>query len=73
MGALQFKVNNWQPLLQQAKSKGWIKGTNDGLAARFFAFAQNTQTNGPLPVTLGFKDGIFAVGSVPADTLSPLY
>ena len=73
MGALQLKVSNWQPLLRQAKSKGWIKGTNDGLAAGFFAFAQNTQTNGPLPVTLGFKDGIFAVGSVPADTLSPLY
>jgi len=73
MGALEMKVNNWQSLLQQAQNKGWIRSANDGLAAGFFAFAEGAQARGPLTATLGFKDGIFTVGSVPADTLSPLY
>lgn len=72
-GALQIKVADWQPLLKQAQERGWIKGADNGLAAGFLAFAGGTQTGGALSATLGFHDGIFSVGSVPADTLSPLY
>ncbi|HEY2032356.1 MAG TPA: DUF2125 domain-containing protein [Rhizomicrobium sp.] len=73
MGAVQLKVDNWQPLVQQARQHGWLKGPDDGLAAGFFAFAENAQGDGALSTTLGFKDGILFVGTVPADTLSPLY
>ena len=73
MGALQLKVDDWQPLLQQAHQNGLLKGADNGLAAGFFAFAENAQGSGTLSTTLGFKDGIFYVGTVPADTLSPLY
>ena len=73
MGALQLQVDNWQPLVQQAERQGWLKGANNGLAAGFFGFAANAQGDGALSATLGFKDGILFVGTVPADTLSPLY
>ena len=73
MGALQLKVGDWQPLVQDAKGRGWLKGPDNGLAAGFFAFADNAQGSGALSTTLSFKDGIFFVGTVPADTLSPLY
>ena len=72
-GALAMKVANWQPLLKAAREHGWIKGANDGLSASFLAFASNAQVSGALDATLGFQDGIFSVGGVPADTLSPLY
>lgn len=72
-GALQVTIANWQPLVQQAQAHGWIKGPDNGLAASFLAFAGNAQVSGTLTATLGFQDGIFTVGSVPADTLSPLY
>ena len=73
VGALQLKIDNWQPLIQQAQQQGWLKGANNGMAAGFFAFAGNAQAGGTLSATLGFKDGILFVGTVPADTLSPLY
>jgi len=73
MGALQLKIDDWQPLVRQAQQRGWLKGADNGLAAGFFAFAENAQDTGPLSATLGFKDGILFVGTVPADTLSPLY
>lgn len=73
MGALQLRVSDWQPLVQQARQSGLLKGTNDGLAAGFFTFAGNMEGSGPLTATLGFKDGVMSVGSVPADLLSPLY
>jgi hypothetical protein len=72
-GALQMTIANWQPLLRQAQSQGWIKGPDNGLAASFLAFAGTAQAGGTLNATLGFQDGIFSVGSIPADTLSPLY
>jgi hypothetical protein len=72
-GALEMKVANWQPLLKAAQKRGWIKGANDGLAASFLAFAGDAHATGALNATLGFQDGIFSVGGVPADTLSPLY
>jgi hypothetical protein len=72
-GALAVKVANWQPLLKAAREHGWIKRANDGLSASFLAFASNAQVSGALDATLGFQDGIFSVGGVPADTLSPLY
>jgi hypothetical protein len=73
MGALELKVSDWQPLIQQAQQHGWLKGDNNGLAAGFFAFAGNMQGSGPLTATLGFKDGVMSIGSVPAELLSPLY
>jgi len=72
-GALQMKVANWQPLLKAAQQHGWITGSDNGLAAGFLAFAGGAQTSGALNATLGFQDGIFSVGGIPADTLSPLY
>ena len=72
MGALQLRIDGWQPLVQQAQQHGWLKGTH-GLAAGFFAFAGNMQGSGPLTATLGFKDGVMSVGSIPAELLSPLY
>lgn len=72
-GALQMTIANWQPLLNQAQARGWIKGPDNGLAASFLAFAGAAQVSGTLTATLGFQDGIFSVGSIPADTLSPLY
>jgi hypothetical protein len=72
-GALQMIIANWQPLLNQAQARGWIKGPDNGLAASFLAFAGAAQVSGTLTATLGFQDGIFSVGSIPADTLSPLY
>ena len=73
VGALQLRIGGWQPLLQQAQQHGWLKGAKGGLAAGFFAFAGNMQDSGPLTATLGFKDGVMLIGSVPADLLSPLY
>ena len=73
VGALQLRIGGWQPLLQQAQQHGWLKGAKGGLAAGFFAFAGNMQDSGPLTATLGFKDGVMSIGSVPADLLSPLY
>jgi hypothetical protein len=74
MGALQLQIGDWQPLLREARQRGWLKGADDGLAAAFFEFAANVQAAGaPLDTTLGFQDGIVFVGPVPADLLSPLY
>jgi hypothetical protein len=73
VGALQLRIGGWQPLLQQAQQHGWLKGAKGGLAAGFFAFAGNMQDSGPLTATLGFKDGVMSIGSVPADLLSPRY
>ncbi|MBS0279063.1 MAG: DUF2125 domain-containing protein [Proteobacteria bacterium] len=72
-GALEMKIANWQPLLKAAQERGWIKGSNGGLAAGFLAFADAAPSGGSLNATLGFQDGIFSVGSIPADTLAPLY
>ncbi|MBS0274034.1 MAG: DUF2125 domain-containing protein [Proteobacteria bacterium] len=73
MGALRLRVDDWQPLVQQAQQRGWLKGAHDGLAAGFFALAGNMQGSGPLAAMLGFKDGVMSVGSIPAGLLSPLY
>ncbi|HEY7976602.1 MAG TPA: DUF2125 domain-containing protein [Rhizomicrobium sp.] len=73
MGTLRLRIDDWQPLVQQAQQRGWLKGGHDGLAASFLALAGNMQGSGPLTATLGFKDGVMSVGSVPADLLSPLY
>ena len=73
IGALQLHVDDWQPLVQQALQRRWIKGANSGLAAAFFAFAAGSGGSGALETTLGFQDGMLMIGPVPADLLSPLY
>ena len=54
-------------------SGSFVPISRHALASGFFAFAGNMEGSGPLTATLGFKDGVMSVGSVPADLLSPLY
>ncbi len=73
LGALDLQIANWQAAVVNAS--GLSKQPDNGLAAGFLAFAggQAANPDQPLKTTLGMKEGILYIGTIPADLLSPFY
>jgi hypothetical protein len=71
-GALHLSIDGWSNLSQSASS---TNKTREGMAKALsiFAMNQHAPADKPLDITTTFKDGVFYVGSIPADLLSPLY
>jgi hypothetical protein len=74
VGEIRFVIDDEQKLAQKlSPTSGAQRG--EGLAQS--VFAQLSTAHGdpskPLNVSLGFKDGVAYVGTMPADLLSPLY
>jgi hypothetical protein len=71
-GALHLSIDGWSNLSQSASS---TNKTREGMAKALsiFAMNQHAPADKPLDTTTTFKDGVFYVGSIPADLLSPLY
>jgi len=73
-GALHLSIANWDELRRNVPS---TSGSRDGAgmakALSLVATNQNAPIDKPLDVTTTFKDGVFYVGSIPADLLAPLY
>jgi hypothetical protein len=73
-GAMHLKIAEWDKLRKNLPSDSDDR-TASGMAKALSIVAtnQNAPANKPLGITTTFKDGVFYVGSIPADLLSPLY
>jgi len=69
-GALHLNLSGWEKLERAASPRN---GTGMAKALSIVATNQNTPADKSINVTAAFKDGVFYVGTIPADLLSPLY
>lgn len=73
-GAFHLSIGDWSHL-SQSNASTIPTGESAGIAKALslVAINQNAPSDKPLDITASFKDGVFYIGSIPADLLSPLY
>jgi hypothetical protein len=73
-GALHLSIEGWSSLSQSnASTTRTREGPGIAKALAMVELNQHASAGKPLDITATFKDGMFYVGSIPADLLSPLY